>query len=115
MGYTSYAKRTLCSDSSVISVHERQAPKEHRREEPTRIRSCPSLCFSSGASGLPSTVNYEVVHNFYPARNRCTSDFYAGGFQNDLAWRRDWCERAGLGFGLQGLGSTEQLVRAKAA
>lgn len=31
------------------------------------------------------------------------TDFYAGGLQNDLAWRQEWCERAGLGFGLHGL------------
>jgi hypothetical protein len=43
------------------------------------------------------------------------TDFYAGGLQNDLAWRQEWCERAGLGFGLRGLQKVEQLVRAKAA
>jgi integrase len=26
------------------------------------------------------------------------TDFYAGGLQKDEAWRREWCERAGLGF-----------------
>ena len=33
------------------------------------------------------------------------TDFYAGGLETDEAWRRDWCERAGLGFliGLLGL------------
>jgi hypothetical protein len=41
-------------------VHGRQAPKEHRRDEPTCIRSCTSLCVPYGASGLPSTVNFRL-------------------------------------------------------
>jgi integrase len=46
------------------------------------------------------------------------ADFYAGGLQNDLAWRQEWCERVGLGFsldGLRGLQNAVPLVRAKAA
>ena len=46
------------------------------------------------------------------------TDFYAGGLQNDLAWRQEWCERAGLGFslnGLHGLQNAVPLDRAKAA
>jgi hypothetical protein len=39
-------------------VHGRQAPKEHRREGLTCLRSGPSLGLSSGASGFSSTVNY---------------------------------------------------------
>jgi integrase len=31
------------------------------------------------------------------------TDFYAGGLERDEAWRREWCERAGLGFSLVGL------------
>lgn len=31
------------------------------------------------------------------------TDFYATGLEKDEAWRRDWCERAGLGFSLVGL------------
>jgi integrase len=31
------------------------------------------------------------------------TDFYAMGLERDEAWRRDWCERAGLGFLLVGL------------
>ena len=30
------------------------------------------------------------------------TDFYAGGLQKDEAWRREWCERTGLGFSLVG-------------
>ena len=31
------------------------------------------------------------------------TDFYATGLQRDNAWRREWCERAGLGFSLVAL------------
>jgi integrase len=31
------------------------------------------------------------------------TDFYAMGLERDEAWRREWCERAGLGFPLVGL------------
>ncbi|MGH2508133.1 MAG: hypothetical protein ACRDHZ_12120, partial [Ktedonobacteraceae bacterium] len=31
------------------------------------------------------------------------TDFYATGLEKDEAWRREWCERAGLGFSLVGL------------
>ena len=30
-------------------------------------------------------------------------DFYAAGLEKDEAWRREWCERVGLGFTLDGL------------
>jgi len=45
------------------------------------------------------------------------TDYYAGGLQKDLLWRREWCERAGLGFsvGLQGLQKTVAIDSAKAA
>src|SRR5436190_3903455 len=53
-------KRTLCSDLSIISVHGRQAPKEHRREGLTCFRSGPSLRLSSSAAAFPSTVNFRL-------------------------------------------------------
>lgn len=31
------------------------------------------------------------------------TDFYAAGLEKDEAWRREWCERVGLGFKLDGL------------
>ncbi len=34
---------------------------------------------------------------------RTVTDLYAGGLQQDKAWRREWCERVGLGFSLVGL------------
>jgi integrase len=38
------------------------------------------------------------------------TDFYAGGLQNDRAWRREWCDRAGLGFVPVGLSGARKDV-----
>jgi len=35
--------------------------------------------------------------------HQTVTDLYAVGLQNDEAWRREWCDRAGLGFSLVGL------------
>jgi hypothetical protein len=46
------------------------------------------------------------------------TDFYAGGLEKDESWRREWCERAGLGFslvGLLGLQNSEKINSAEAA
>jgi len=40
------------------------------------------------------------------------TDFYAGGLEKDEAWRREWCERAGLGFSLVGLLGLQNAVQA---
>jgi hypothetical protein len=32
---------------------------------------------------------------------RTVTDLYAAGLLQDEAWRRDWCDRVGLGFGLR--------------
>jgi hypothetical protein len=39
------------------------------------------------------------------------TDFYASGLQKDAAWRREWCEKAGLGFSLLGLLGLQSVVR----
>ena len=31
---------------------------------------------------------------------RSVTDIYANGLQHDLAWRREWCDRVGLGFSI---------------
>jgi integrase len=43
------------------------------------------------------------------------TDFYAGGLSKDLAWRREWCEKVGLGFsiGLHGLQNDVAIDSAK--
>src|SRR5262249_38376583 len=46
---------------------------------------------------------------------RTVTDLYASGVQQDLAWRREWCDRVGLGFGLRGLQNASQNQSRKAA
>ena len=45
------------------------------------------------------------------------TDFYAGGLSKDLAWRREWCDKVGLGFsfGLHGLQNAVAIDSAKVA
>jgi hypothetical protein len=44
------------------------------------------------------------------------TDRYATGLQHDLAWRREWRDRAGLGFSIGWMGlETAQLALQKAA
>jgi integrase len=45
------------------------------------------------------------------------TDFYAGGLSKDLAWRREWCDRVGLGFsfGPYGLQNAVTIDSAKVA
>jgi len=38
------------------------------------------------------------------------TDFYASGLNKDLAWRREWCDRVGLGFCLVGLLGLQNVV-----
>jgi integrase len=43
------------------------------------------------------------------------TDFYADGLKNDSAWRQEWCERAGLGFSLNGLIGLQSVVSIETA
>jgi len=43
------------------------------------------------------------------------TDFYAGGLQNDIAWRQEWAERAGLGFSRNGLLGLQNVVPIESA
>jgi hypothetical protein len=38
------------------------------------------------------------------------TDFYASGLSKDLAWRREWCDRVGLGFSVVGLHGLQNVV-----
>jgi integrase len=43
----------------------------------------------------------EDLIKFWLGHSKTTvTDFYAGGLTKDLAWRREWCDRVGLGFQL---------------
>jgi len=46
---------------------------------------------------------------------RTVTDLYAAGLQQDEAWRREWCERVGLGFGLRWATNPMPVQLAKAA
>ena len=39
------------------------------------------------------------------------TDLYADGLKNDSAWRQEWCERAGLGFSLNGLHGLQNVLQ----
>ena len=43
------------------------------------------------------------------------TDFYASGLSKDIAWRREWCDRVGLGFqwGYDGLQNVVRINSAK--
>jgi len=43
------------------------------------------------------------------------TDLYARGLQSDRAWRTEWCERAGLGFSLNGLRGLQKVVEISSA
>lgn len=49
---------------------------------------------------------------------RTVTELYASGLQQDTSWRREWCDRVGLGFamfGLHGLQTSPKIDLAKAA
>jgi integrase len=53
----------------------------------------------------------EDLTTFWLGHSKQTvTDFYASGLQKDEAWRREWCERAGLGFSLNGLHGPQNVV-----
>jgi hypothetical protein len=43
------------------------------------------------------------------------TDLYPRGLKNDSTWRRQWCDRAGLSFSLNGLPELEIRVNINAA
>jgi integrase len=43
------------------------------------------------------------------------TDLYASGLQQDLAWRREWCDRVGLGFSLDRLHGLQNVVSIETA
>jgi integrase len=45
-------------------------------------------------AGVPETL----VQSWLGHAKKTVTDYYASGLQQDEAWRRDWCERAGLSF-----------------
>jgi integrase len=63
-------------------------------------------------------VPEDLVKLWLGHSKQTVTDFYATGLQRDEAWRREWCQRAGLGFSLVGLLGPQSAVQfdsAKAA
>lgn len=50
-------------------------------------------------AGVPE----DLIRLWLGHSKRTVTDFYADGLRNDTARRREWCERAGLGFSVDGL------------
>jgi integrase len=47
-------------------------------------------------------VPEDLIRLWLGHAGRSITDLYAAGLQHDEAWRREWCNRAGLGFALVG-------------
>jgi integrase len=52
----------------------------------------------------------DLVNLWLGHSKKTVTDFYADGLKNDLAWRREWCERADLGFSINGLHGLQNVV-----
>jgi integrase len=61
-----------------------------------------------------SRVPEDLVKLWLGHSKETVTDFYADGLRNDTAWRSEWCERAGLGFSLNGLLGLQNVVRINA-
>ena len=55
-------------------------------------------------------VSEDLIRLWLGYANQTMTDHYADGFENDSAWRREWAERAGLGFSLNGLLGLQNVV-----
>jgi integrase len=60
-------------------------------------------------------VPEDLVRLWLGHSKETVTDFYADGLKNDSAWRREWAERAGLGFSLNGLHGLQNVVTIDAA
>jgi integrase len=55
-------------------------------------------------------VPEDLVKLWLGHSKQTVTDYYADGLKNDSAWRREWAERAGLGFSLNGLIGLQNVV-----
>lgn len=62
-------------------------------------------------AGVPE----DLIRMWLGHAKQSVTDLYAGGLQHDKAWRREWCNRGGLGFGLHGLQKVVPIDSAKVA
>ena len=79
------------------------------------------LCTPSAASEPKcysrSRVPEDLIGLWLGHAKKTITDVYADGLKNDIQWRREWCEKVGLGFsvGLFGLENQTVLLFRKAA
>jgi hypothetical protein len=59
-------------------------------------------------------VPEDLVRLWLGHATETVTDLYAGGLKNDSAWRQEWCDRAGLGFSLDGLLGLQNVVHVDA-
>jgi integrase len=60
-------------------------------------------------------VPEDLIHLWLGHASATVTDFYARGLREDVMWRSEWCERAGLGFALNGLRGYKNVVEIKVA
>lgn len=60
-------------------------------------------------------VPEDLTRLWFGHSKQTITDFYASGLEKDEAWRREWCERAGLGFSLVGLLGLQNRVKINSA
>ena len=63
-------------------------------------------------------VPQDLIDLWLGHSKKTVTDLYALGLEKDVAWRKEWCERAGLGFdlvGLLGLQNALEVAEEKAA
>ena len=58
-------------------------------------------------------VPEDLIRLWLGHSKQSVTDLYASGLERDEAWRREWCERAGLGFSLVGLLGLQNVVQIK--
>ena len=53
----------------------------------------------------PARVPEDLIGLWLGHAPHSVTDLYAGGLQNDRVWRREWCDRVGLGFSIGLIGA----------
>jgi len=56
----------------------------------------------------PGLVPEDLIRLWLGHSKRTITDLHAAGLEHDEAWRREWCERVGLAFSLNGLGGLQK-------
>jgi hypothetical protein len=97
---TIHNQRSTAEPCSFIqcraSFPARRPPRTHLREtvgQPCRFRA---------ETLRRCRVPEDLIRLWLGHSKQSMTDLYASGLASDEAWRQQWCEQAGIGFGLQG-------------